>query len=160
MCKTLIYCLSNGKFGLVRLHSVIPMYFPAHTSQLQSSAGLYLQKQCRRNNFFLCLVCSKCYYSISVRLTVILLSNKPQSVTFQRRPTPCISSKWPKNSMQFTLGMPFLGVLGQFYRNRKGLTRRDSLRLKISFAGVFWPKWTATHQFHHKILPKRQTKDT
>ncbi len=30
----LIYCLSNGKFGLVRLHSVIPMYFPAHTSQL------------------------------------------------------------------------------------------------------------------------------
>ncbi len=23
--------------------------------------------------------------------------------------------------MQFTLGMPFLGVLGQFYRNRKGL---------------------------------------
>ncbi len=30
----LIYCLSNGKFGLIRLHSVIPMYFPAHTSQL------------------------------------------------------------------------------------------------------------------------------
>ncbi len=23
--------------------------------------------------------------------------------------------------MQFTLGMPFLGVLGKFYRNRKGL---------------------------------------
>ncbi len=34
----------------------------------------------------------------------------------------CISSKWPKNSMQFTLGMPFLGVLGKFYRNRKGIT--------------------------------------
>ncbi len=50
-----------------------------------------------------------------------LLRNKPQSVTFQMRPTPCISSKWPKNSMQFTLGMPFLGVLGKFYRNRKGL---------------------------------------
>ncbi len=36
------------------------------------------------------------------------------------RPTSCISSKWPKNSMQFTLGMPFLAVLGKFYRNRKG----------------------------------------
>ncbi len=33
-----------------------------------------------------------------------------------------ISSKWSKNSMHFTLGMPFLGVLGKFYRNRKGLT--------------------------------------
>ncbi len=30
-------------------------------------------------------------------------------------------SKWPKNSMQFSLGMPFLGILGKFYRNRKGL---------------------------------------
>ncbi len=31
-------------------------------------------------------------------------------------------SKWPNNSMQFSLGMPFfLGVLGTFYRNRKGL---------------------------------------
>ncbi len=30
----------------------------------------------------------------------------------------CISSNWPKNSMQFTLGMPFLG---KFNRNRKGL---------------------------------------
>ncbi len=26
--------------------------------------------------------------------------------------------------MQFTLGMPFLGVLGKFYRNRKGLIRQ------------------------------------
>ncbi len=52
---------------------------------------------------------------------MILLRNKPQSVTFQRRPTSCISSKWPKNSMQCTLGMPFLGVLGKFDRNRKGL---------------------------------------
>ncbi len=55
-----------------------------------------------------------------------MLRNKPQSVTFQRRPTPCISSKWLKNSMQFTLGMPFLGVLGKFYRNRKGLTLRKA----------------------------------
>ncbi len=27
--------------------------------------------------------------------------------------------------MQFTLGMPFLGVLGKFYRNRKGLMFRN-----------------------------------
>ncbi len=72
----------------------------------------------QKRNYF--LVYSKCYYSISVRLTVILLRNKPQSVTFQRRPTPCISSK---NSMQFTLGMPFLGILGTFYRNRKWLKK-------------------------------------
>ncbi len=26
--------------------------------------------------------------------------------------------------MQFTLGMPFLGVLGKFYRNRKGLNKK------------------------------------
>ncbi len=38
------------------------------------------------------------------------------------------------------------------------LTTRDSLRLKISFAGVFWPKWTAIHQFHHKLLQHRQTR--
>ncbi len=31
--------------------------------------------------------------------------------------------------MQFTLGMPFLGVLGKFYRNRKGL--RVGARLKL-----------------------------
>ncbi len=49
------------------------------------------------------------------------MRNKPQSVTFQKRPTSCISSKWLKNSMQFTLGMPFLAVLGKFYRNLKGL---------------------------------------
>ncbi len=70
---------------------------------------------------------SKCYSSISVRLTVIL------SVTFQRRPTPCISSKWPKNSMQFTLGMPFLGVLGKFYRNRKGLKCDKATQLSLIF---------------------------
>ncbi len=29
--------------------------------------------------------------------------------------------------MQFTLGMPFLGVLGQFYRNRKGLKSSDRI---------------------------------
>ncbi len=59
--------------------------------------------------------------NISKDLQVILTVEKqPQSVTFQRRPTPCISPKWPKNSMQFTLGMPFLG---KFYRNRKGLKR-------------------------------------
>ncbi len=28
---------------------------------------------------------------------------------------PCISSKWHKNSMQFTLGMPFLGRFRQIY---------------------------------------------
>ncbi len=28
--------------------------------------------------------------------------------------------------MQFTLGMPFLGVLGKFYRNRKGLKLSNS----------------------------------
>ncbi len=55
-----------------------------------------------------------------------LLINKPQSVTFQMRPTSCISSKWPKNSMQFTLGMPFLAVLGKFYRNLKGLNHPES----------------------------------
>ncbi len=37
------------------------------------------------------------------------------------------------------------------------LTRRDS-EIKISFTGVFWPKWTAIHQFHHKILQHRQTR--
>ncbi len=31
------------------------------------------------------------------------------------------SDSVPKNNMQFTLGMTFLGVLGKFYRNRKGL---------------------------------------
>ncbi len=45
---------------------------------------------------------------------------------FKRRPTPCISSKWPKNSMQFTLGYTFLGVLGKLHRNRKGLTRETN----------------------------------
>ncbi len=29
--------------------------------------------------------------------------------------------------MQFTLGMPFLGVLGKFYRNRKGLIQKHHL---------------------------------
>ncbi len=48
-------------------------------------------------------------------------SDSVEKQTFQRRPTPCISSKWPKNSMQSTLVMPFVGVLVQFYRNRKGL---------------------------------------
>ncbi len=74
-----IYCLSNGKFGLVRLHSVIPMYFPVHTSQLLSSAGFYLQKKCRRNYIFLFWVYSKCYYSISVRLKLILTVEKQTS---------------------------------------------------------------------------------
>ncbi len=66
---------------------------------------------------------SKCYYSISVRLTVILTVEKHTSEGHLSKETNiiCISSKWPKNSMQFTLGMPFLGVLGKFYRNRKGL---------------------------------------
>ncbi len=27
--------------------------------------------------------------------------------------------------MQFTLGMPFLGVLGKFYRNHKGLNEKN-----------------------------------
>ncbi len=31
--------------------------------------------------------------------------------------------------MQFTLGMPFLGILGKFYRNRKGLTTASSQSL-------------------------------
>ncbi len=42
----------------------------------------------------------------------------------------CISSKWLKNSMQFTLAMPFLGVLGKFYRNLKGLKCHFYLRIK------------------------------
>ncbi len=79
---------------------------------------------------------SKCYYSISV------LRNKPQSVTFQRRPTPCISSKWLKNSMQFTLGMPFLGVLRKFYRNLKGLRPRCG--------GVFTQSQTSCLS-HHRL---------
>ncbi len=97
-----------------------PNVFPSSYLPAIVICRLLFTQKCRRSYFFLFLVYSKCYYSISVRLTVILLRNKPQSVTFQRRPTPCISSRWPKNSMQSTLGMPFLGVLGQFYRNRKG----------------------------------------
>ncbi len=49
------------------------------------------------------------------------------------RPTPYISSKWPKNSMQFTLGMPFLGVLGKFYRNRKGLISQKMFYCNCDF---------------------------
>ncbi len=65
-------------------------------------------------------------------------------------PTPCISSKWLKNSMQFTLGMPFLGVLGKFYRNRKGLILGGDLnfvmcpRLDRSSKKVISPSKSAT----------------
>ncbi len=45
-------------------------------------------------------------------------------------------AKWPKNSMQFTLGMSFLGVLGQFYRNRKGLIIFEPLILSESYLNV------------------------
>ncbi len=58
------------------------------------------------------------------------------------RPTSCISSKWPKNSMQFTLGMPFLAVLGKFYRNLKGLkssiVNQKSSFPVLSFPVYFW----------------------
>ncbi len=54
------------------------------------------------------------------------------------RPTSCISSKWLKNSMQFTLGMPFLAVLGKFYRNLKGLNSVSYRRVQhISYICVF-----------------------
>ncbi len=109
---------------------MIPMYFPAHTSQLN-----HLQASIYKNIFlFLFLVYSKCYYSISVRLKLILTVEK--QTFFQRRPTPCILSKWPKNSMQFTLGMPFLGVLGKFYRNRKGLRHSSPQHSDITLLNV------------------------
>ncbi len=71
-------------------------------------------------SFFVCIQSAITQYQYDLQW-FWLLRNKPQSVTFQMRPTSCISSKWHKNSMQFTLGMPFLAVLGKFYRNLKGL---------------------------------------
>ncbi len=45
-----------------------------------------------------------------------------------------VSSKWPKNSIYF--GYAFLGVLGQFDRNRKGLTRiQPQVSLIIHYTG-------------------------
>ncbi len=40
--------------------------------------------------------------------------------------------------MQFTLGMPFLGVLGKFYRNIKGLIKRQKVELagKSDFVAI------------------------
>ncbi len=35
--------------------------------------------------------------------------------------------------MQFTLGMPFLGVLGQFYRNRKGLNEQMKRTVEVKY---------------------------
>ncbi len=32
--------------------------------------------------------------------------------------------------------------------------------IKISFGGEFWPRWAAIHQFQHKILQHKQTRDT
>ncbi len=40
------------------------------------------------------------------------------------------------------------------------LTRRDSLRLKISFAGVSWSKWAAIQSVSLQILQHKQTKNT
>ncbi len=80
-----------------------------------------------------------------------LFRNKPQGVTFQRRPTPCISSKWPKNSMQFTLGMPFLGVLGKFYRNRKWLNKKTITFVCSAVANIIDKNYVCMHYLLHLL---------
>ncbi len=47
-----------------------------------------------------------------------------------------MSSKWPKNSMQFTLGIPLLGVLGKFYRNRKGLKLVKKVVVSLNYCNL------------------------
>ncbi len=75
---------------MVRLHSVIPLYFPAHSCQ---QASIY--NSLNYYNIYFFSVCSKCYYSISVRLTAIL---KTQSVTFQKRPNHAYNPNGPRTA--------------------------------------------------------------
>ncbi len=83
----------------------------------------YLQKKCRRNYFFLFLVYSKCYYSISVRLTVILTVEQQTSECHLSKETNTmhiIQMAQEQHAIYF--GYAFFRRLGKFYRNRKELT--------------------------------------
>ncbi len=92
---------------------------PPSYSHLQAS--IYKQN-CRRNFSF--SVCSKCYYSISVRLTVILTIEIPTSERHLSKETNTmhiIQMAQEQHAIYF--GYDFLDVLGKFYRNRKGISK-------------------------------------
>ncbi len=75
---------------------------------------------------------------------ILTVEEQTSECHLSKETNTCISSKWPKNSMQFTLGMPFLGVLGKFYRNRKGLRMiGSSSKVKRNLkSNVFWLQYT------------------
>ncbi len=51
---------------------------------------------------------------IQTKTNQLIMGNRTDQIWVRRRRQRKTKSDRPKNSMQFTLGMPFLGVLGKF----------------------------------------------
>lgn len=66
--------------------------------------------------------------------TEIVLTVREQTF-FQKRPEACLSFIWSKNSFELTLGKPWLGVWGEFYRQFKMKTRYVAMKMALKPQG-------------------------
>ncbi len=102
------------------------IFFKASFCDPDVFSSSYLQAIviCRLLFTFSFSVCSKCYYSISVRHTVILTAGKYTSechLSKEIKTMHIIQMAQEQHAIYF--GYAFLGILGKFYRNHSLLSK-------------------------------------